>query len=124
MILTDLNMISGTGQVNPDQSKKGYQTDDIHQPKNTGPKMKVTRYVEFILTLVRIRLALATCLLWDIFGGFFSFSDYDKEHPAIVTGQQRMVTPPWHLIIVEVRVCSALDLYFSYWNTALYHRIS
>lgn len=49
-------------------SKKGYQTVDPHQPKKTGPKRKLTRYEEFILTLVRLRLALTTFLLGDIFG--------------------------------------------------------
>uniref|UniRef100_K1QQF0 Cytosolic Fe-S cluster assembly factor NBP35 n=1 Tax=Magallana gigas TaxID=29159 RepID=K1QQF0_MAGGI len=31
--------------------------------------------------------------------GFFGFPDYDKEHTAGVTGQQRMLTPPWQLIL-------------------------
>uniref|UniRef100_K1PAB0 Uncharacterized protein n=1 Tax=Magallana gigas TaxID=29159 RepID=K1PAB0_MAGGI len=27
--------------------------------------------------------------------------DYDKEHLAGATGQQRMLTPPWHLILPQ-----------------------
>ncbi|XP_056002983.1 uncharacterized protein LOC130049438 [Ostrea edulis] len=49
-------------------TKKGYQTGDVHQPKKTGPKRKLTRYQEFLLTLVRLRLALTTFLLGDLFG--------------------------------------------------------
>lgn len=44
-------------------SKKGYQTVDPHQPKKTGPKRKLTRYEEYILTLVRLHLALTKFLL-------------------------------------------------------------
>lgn len=47
----------------------------------------------------------------------FSFTNsrflaYVKEHTAGVSGQQRIPTPPWHLILplifVEIRVSSAL----------------
>lgn len=43
---------------------------------------------------------------------FFSDYMYDEEYKANVTGQQRMLTSPWHLILPhileEVRVCSDL----------------
>lgn len=63
---------------------------------------------------------------------FVRFPDYDKEHTAGVTGQQRMLTNPWHLILplisVEVRICSAPVLYFSFvlliLNTDRYPNIS
>lgn len=48
-------------------SKKGYQTVDPHQPKKTGPKRKLTQYEKLILTLVKLRFALTTLLLGDIF---------------------------------------------------------
>lgn len=42
---------------------------------------------------------------------FFHFPDYHKEHTAGLTGQQRMLTPPWHLILpllfVKFSVCYA-----------------
>lgn len=48
----------------------------------------------------------------------FRFPDYDKVHEADVTGQQRRLTPSWHLILpqtfVDIRVYSAPDLYFSF----------
>lgn len=44
------------------------------------------------------------------------FPDYDKWHMADVTGQQRVLTPEWHLILpliyYKVLVCSAPVLYF------------
>ena len=50
-------------------SKKAYQTEtELHQPKKTGPKRKLNRYQEFLLTLVKLRLALTTFLLGDLFG--------------------------------------------------------
>lgn len=64
--------------------------------------------------------------------GVFSFSYYDKGHTANLTGRQRMLTSPWHLILllvfVEVRVCSAFVLYLSFgpwfWNIVRYDHIS
>ena len=47
-------------------AEKGYQTDP-HQHK-TGPKRKLSRYHEFIMTLIRLRLALTTFCLADLFG--------------------------------------------------------
>lgn len=48
-------------------SKKGYQTADAHQLKKTGPKRRLTLYQEYLLTLVKLRLAL-TFFWGDLFG--------------------------------------------------------
>lgn len=62
----------------------------------------------------------------------FRFRDYDKEHNAGVTTQQRMLTPPWNLILppifLEVRVRSVSVLYFSFGllvlNTVRYYHVA
>ena len=46
-------------------AEKNYQTNFT---KKTGPKRKLPRFDEFILTLVRLRLALHTFVLADLFG--------------------------------------------------------
>lgn len=33
---------------------------------------------------------------------YFGFPEYDKECLADVIGQQRMITPPWHLILTLI----------------------
>lgn len=88
---------------------------DYQQPrlKSSLRKIFVSKYN---LTLGRV--ACFSYLLLDdnllIVYGFFRFTDNDKEH----TGQQRMPTPPWHLILplifVKVRVCPVTVLYFSF----------
>lgn len=62
----------------------------------------------------------------------FRFFDYDKQHAVGVTGQQRIPTRSWYLIppiiFVDVRVCSASVMYFSFpfliLKTVCYHHIS
>ncbi|XP_056021427.1 uncharacterized protein LOC130054751 [Ostrea edulis] len=53
---------SGQGSA----AKPNYQSDSLH-PKS-GPKRKLTRFHEFLLTLVRLRLALSTFVIADLFG--------------------------------------------------------
>lgn len=52
--------------------------------------------------------------------GFSRFLDYDKDQKADSTGQQRLFTPQWHLIIytynvVEILVCSPLYCILSFY---------
>lgn len=45
----------------------------------------------------------------------FCFSDYDGEQTAGLSGQPRMLTPPWHIyFFVKVLDCSASVLYFTF----------
>lgn len=65
-------------------------------------------------------------LITYFFNGILRFADYDKEHTARVTDQQRMLTLQWHLILpnfVEVHVCSAPVLHFSSGLLVLEHRL-
>lgn len=70
----DFKYLSGQSS----SSKKGYQTAVSYQPKKTGPKRKRTRYKEFILTIVRIRLALIPFLGGYIW--YFNIKGVTKSH--------------------------------------------
>lgn len=90
---------------------------------------KVVWWLSFFIFIFIVWSLFITLLSMDFSVGFF---DYNKEHTSDVTGQQRLLTPPWHqfipLIFVEVRVCFAPVLYFSIglllWNTVRYRHIS
>lgn len=72
------------------------------------------------------------CLVFISVLGYFRFPYYDKEQTEGVTGQQRMLTPPRHLILplitVEVHACFARISYISFrlliLNPVLYPLIS
>lgn len=53
---------SGQGSA----AKKKYQKDSLNA--KSGPKRKLSRFQEFVLTLVRLRLALTTFVMADLFG--------------------------------------------------------
>lgn len=97
--------------------------------------LMVTNKRNFMLNVIIIKLQCFYCELYllmkqyfhtycqaiivhQIVFGLFRFSDHDNEPMAGVTGQQRVLTPTWHLIIlltsVEVRVSSAPVLHFSF----------
>ena len=61
---TDLRQISSTGQVSPAQVKKPTKL----KRNFTNQRRLFNRYQEFLLTLVKLRLALTTFLLGDLFG--------------------------------------------------------
>lgn len=61
------------------------------------------------------------CMLTDVFHTYthlFPFPVYGEEHTLGATGKQRMLTPLLylilHLIVLELCVCSAFVLYFSF----------
>lgn len=60
------------------------------------------------------------------------FPDYDKEHMAGVTGQQRMLDPQWHLILPLIFLegscllcsCSVFSFGLLILNNVCYHHMS